>query len=91
MHRDVYTIEGIPKTSIPFITKDIAEWGASNPYPAEKGKLGKLTRPQRAAVLYCHYRSLRQVGTVMNISHEAVRDELIKYVNSHNLDLSTVN
>lgn len=89
--KDVYTLRRIPRTTIPFITKFVSDWGASNPDSARKGKLGKLTRPQRAAVLYCHFRSLRQVGTVMNISHEAVRDELIKYVNSHNLDLSSVN
>ena len=90
-HEEAYNLRRIPRTTIPFITKFVSDWGASNPDPARKGKLGKLPRFEKAAILYCHFRSLRKVGNTLDLSHEAVRDDLKKYVESRELDLSTVN
>lgn len=86
---DVYTITKIRPTTIPFISKDIATYELTN--PEKRGTLASLQKPQQAALLYCHWRSLRKVATIMELSHEGVRKLLDRHVASKKMAMSTVN
>lgn len=57
--------------------------------PTRRGKLESLAKEDQAAVLYCHFRSLRKVARIMECSHEEVRNLLDKWVASQKLNLST--
>jgi len=79
----------IPRTTIPFKTKYIAQFELKD--PAKRRQLETLPYKERVALLYLKHRSLRKVGRLMDLSHEEIRKILEKYVASKDVALSTVN
>jgi len=87
--RQTYILDSIPRTSVPFITKDIAIFELKD--PTKKGNLEELPQCCRAAWLYLQHRSLRKVGHIMNLSHEEIRKLLKKHIVHSEIKVSTVN
>ena len=71
IHSRPYRIENIPRTSIKFLTKDIALFGEKDPNKA-KEQFDNLPSFEQAAQLYLTHRSLRKVANIMGISHVTV-------------------
>jgi len=87
--RQTYILDSIPRTSVPFITKDIAMFELKD--PTKKGNLEELPQSARAAWLYLQHRSLRKVGNIMNLSHEEIRKLIKKHIANSQFKVSTVN
>lgn len=87
--RETYMINNIPRTTIPFITKDIAMFDLKD--PTKKGKLETMPQCCRASWLYLQHRSLRKVGNIMNLSHEEIRKLIKKHIAHSDIKVSTVN
>jgi len=67
----LYKIKRIRRTSIKFLTKDIALFGEKDPNKA-KEQFANLPSFEQAAQLYLRHRSLRKVANIMGISHSGV-------------------
>lgn len=87
--QDTYIIDDIPRTRVPFITKDIAMFELHD--PTKKGNLEELPQCCRASWLYLEHRSLRKVGNIMNLSHEEIRKLIKKHILHSKIKMSTVN
>lgn len=71
-----YKISSIPRTSIKFITKDIASFEEKDPNRG-KEKLDAMPPEERAILLYAKHHNMRDTGKVMGISAMMV-SKLIK-------------
>jgi len=89
VNKRVYNLRKIPRTTLPFITKDRAVFELEA--PKRKRPLRSFSKQKKVMLLYCKYRSLRKVGAIVNLSHEEVRNILDKGVESSGIDLSSVN
>lgn len=66
-----YQLFKVPRTTIHFLTKDIAVFELKDP-TRTKETFDNLPSFERAAQLYLQHRSLRKVANIMGISHVAV-------------------
>jgi len=66
-----YQLFKVPRTTIQFLTKDIAVFELKDP-TRTKETFDNLPSFERAAQLYLKHRSLRKVANIMGISHVTV-------------------
>lgn len=73
--RKSYMIYNIPRTKIPFLSKDIAIFDLADPQRADE-EFDKLPNYAKAGWLYIEHRSLRKVATILKVSHTQVASYL---------------
>lgn len=76
-HSRPYRIEHIPRTSIRFLTKDIALFGEKDPNRG-KEKLNAMPIEEKALILYAKHHNMRDTAKVMNVSAMTVSNLLKK-------------
>ena len=80
-----YRLNGIPRTSINFVTKDIAIFGEKDPNPT-KGELEAIPFTQKVLLLYGKYHTTRAVGKILGVSHQTIANILNKAWEESKLD-----
>lgn len=86
--RESYTLEDIPRTRIPFITKDIATFEVKDPnFQVDTSDLPVCCRTAR---LFIKHRSLRKVAKIMDVSHMTVSNRLKIHEQHSDLHVETV-
>lgn len=87
--RQTYRLSGLPRTSINFITKDIAIFEERDPNPTEQEK-AEIPFGQKCLLTYSHFHNTRDAARFLGVSHVTVATYLQKEWDNAKLNATLV-